>query len=128
MRILVRVMLQFAAVFAAIGAIVVASGNPQNWLLLFYLMAILVPGALVSGLVLAPLERWLDRRGRGTLIYAAGPAATALLALPFMQLTDKDWSEIAALAPGALAVGAAWGALWALSRPVARLLFGPERD
>jgi len=126
MRVLVRIMLQFAIILAALAAIVAASGNPEMWLLLYYLIAILVPGLLVSALVLAPLERWLERRKRGAFIYAAGPAATAMLALPFMQLSDKSWSEIAALAPGALAVGAAWGLLWALTRPVARLLFGPE--
>ena len=126
MRILVRILLQFGLVFAALAAVVAWSGNPEMWLLLYYLIAILVPGILVSALVLAPLEVWLERRGRGALIYAAGPAATALLALPFMQLADKSWSEIAGLAPGALAVGAAWGLLWVLTRPVARLIFGPE--
>ena len=126
MRTLVRIMLQFGMLFAAMAAFVIAAGDPRMWLVLFYFIAIVVPGALVSALVLGPLERWLERRGRGALIYAAGPAATALLALPFMQLSDKSWSEIAGLAPGALAVGAAWGLLWVLTRPVARLIFGPE--
>ncbi|HYD13192.1 MAG TPA: hypothetical protein VEC11_10130 [Allosphingosinicella sp.] len=126
MRVLVRIILQFAIVLAGLAAVVAWSGNPEMWLLLYYLLAILVPGALVSALLLAPLERGLDRRGRGALIYAAGPGATAVLALPFMQLSDKSWGEIVALVPGALIVGAAWGLLWALTRPVARLLFGPE--
>jgi hypothetical protein len=125
-RTFVRIALQFGILFAALAAFVTASGNPQMWLLLYYLIAILVPGLLVSALVLAPLEAWLERRGRGAFIYAAAPAATAVLALPFMQLSDKSWGEIAALAPGAVAVGATWGLLWALTRPAARLLFGPR--
>jgi hypothetical protein len=122
---LVRIVLQFAIILAGLAVWVAASGNPQMWLLLYYVIAIFVPGILVSLLVLAPLEAWLERRGRGGFIYAAGPAATALLALPLMQLSDKSWGEALALAPGALAVGAAWGVLWVLTRPVARLIFGP---
>jgi hypothetical protein len=125
-RALVRTLLQFAAVFAATAVFVVAQGDPRAWLVLFYLMAIWLPGLLVSLLVLAPLERALDRRGRGTWIYLAAPVATALIGLLFMQFAGNDWREVAAALPVFLLVGGAWGLLWALTRPVARWLFGPE--
>ncbi|WP_395613057.1 hypothetical protein [Allosphingosinicella sp.] len=126
MRVLVRTLLQFAAVFAAIAVFVVVNGDPRAWLLLFYLMAIGPPGLLLSVLVLAPLERALDQRGRGAWTYVAGPAATALLALLFMQFAGNNWSEVVAALPVFLLAGGGWGLLWALTRPLARRLFGPE--
>lgn len=126
MRVLVRTLLQFGVVFAGMAVFVVAQGDPRAWLILFFLMAGGVPGLLLSFFALAPLERWLDRRGQGAWIYAAAPAATALLALLFMQFAGNSWGEIVAAVPVFLGFGAGWGLLWALTRPVARLLFGPE--
>jgi hypothetical protein len=123
MRMLVRILLQFAIVLAALAAVVAWEGNPDKWLLLHY--RILVPGLLVSVLVLAPLERWLDRRGLGAFIYVDALVAGALVPWLFFPLVGNT-SNFMAAAPILSAVGAVWGLVWALTRPVARLLFGPE--
>lgn len=126
MRTLMRIMLQFGLVLAGCAIFVAGYGDPQGWLILFYVLPLIIPGTLGSLLLFAPLERWLDRRERGWLIFAAAPAAGALVSPLFLQLIGNSWSQILAALPVMAAAGAGWGLTWALTRPATRLLFGPE--
>ncbi len=126
MRTFVRIMLQFGAVLAGCAAFVAAYGNAQGWLILFYVLPLIGPGALGSLLLFAPLERWLDRRGQGWLIFLGAPAAGAAVAPLFLQLIGNSWSQILTALPVLMAAGAGWGLLWAVTRPVAQMLFGPK--
>ena len=88
--------------------------------MIFILPVILgVPGALVSLLLLAPLERALDRRQLGGLIFLVGPLACAVAPWLLFPLAGNTNNFMAA-APMLSAIGAAWGLIWAITRPVGR--------
>ncbi len=78
-----------------------------------------LPGALVSLLILAPLEDGLDRRGLGGWILLAGPAACAVAPWLLFPLAGNTGNFMAA-APTLSAIGAAWGLTWAVTRPIGR--------
>ena len=119
MRTSLRVFIQFAVVLLCCAGFVAYVGDPDAWLILFYPMALALPGAIGSAFILAPLEGWLERRGQGGLIFLAGPAAGAVAPWLLFFWAGNSANFMAAV-PVLSAVGGAWGLLWGLTRPLAR--------
>jgi len=120
MRVGIRILSQLALILAVCAAFAISEGGGQAWLILFVPMAVTLPGILGSLFVLAPLERWLDRRGQGAFVYLAAPAVGAVAALLFVLVLGGHPSNVAAGLPWIMAAGTLWGLLWALTRPLAR--------
>ena len=125
MRTSLRIIVQFLVVLACCAAFVAYVGDSDAWLILFYPMVLALPGAIGSALILAPLERWLERRAQGGLILLAGPVAGAV-APWLLYFWAGNTANFMAAAPILSAVGAVWGLLWAFTRPLARTRSGPE--
>ena len=122
----VRLFAQLGLVLAGLTAIVMQSNDSAAAIIFIYPVVLGIPGALISLLVLAPLEYWFDRRGLGATTYVVSPIVCALLPwllFPLAGNTDNFLNGVWMLMP----VGAAWGLLWAVTRPIGRWLFGGER-